>query len=229
MAPSRLVLALVAAGMVLVPLAGTAQDESGLPPETLAQSTPLFAFQSQGNRPALVFTRSGNAQEHDPRVFISSRDSWRLVQLPADLHNTAWVFAGRSITGSGVWGITQGAGTALLFVSSANDGRSWKLRGSLQKVSPQAVVELFSMNEEGKGSLILRLDEDPRPDAPRLGYYLYLTKNGGRNWSEAIYSQGRSLPPPNLLTPPNRTFDGQQSFDVTGWQRLLADLQSPAG
>jgi hypothetical protein len=215
--------------MVLVPLAGTAQDESGLPPETLAQSTPLFAFQSQGNRPALVFTRSGNAQEHDPRVFISSRDSWRLVQLPADLHNTAWVFAGRSITGSGVWGITQGAGTALLFVSSANDGRSWKLRGSLQKVSPQAVVELFSMNEEGKGSLILRLDEDPRPDAPRLGYYLYLTKNGGRNWSEAIYSQGRSLPPPNLLTPPNRTFDGQQSFDVTGWQRLLADLQSPAG
>jgi hypothetical protein len=229
MAASRLVLALVVAGMALIPSAGTAQDESGLPPETLAQSTPLFAFQNQGNRPALVFTRSGNAQENDPRVFISSRDGWRLVQLPEDTHNSTWVFAGRSVGGNGVWGITQGAGATLLFVSSVNDGRNWRLRGSLQKVSPAAVVELFSMNDEGKGSLILRLDNDARPDAPRLGYYLYLTKNGGRTWSEAIYSQGKPLPPSNLLMPPDRAFDGQQIVDVAGWQRLLADLQPPAG
>jgi hypothetical protein len=214
--------------MALVPLAGLPQNESGLPPETLAQSAPLFAFQAQGNRPALVLTRSGDAQASDPRVFLATRDGWRLVQLPDELHNSSWVFAGRAMTGREIWGITQGSPTTLLFVSSPNDGRDWRFRGSLQKVSPHAVVDLFSVNDEGRGSLILRLDDDPRPEAPRLGYYLYLTKNGARNWSEAIFSQGKPLPPANLLTPPDRTFDGHQSFDVAGWQRLLADLQ-PAG
>jgi hypothetical protein len=212
--------------MVLATLAGTAQDDAGLPAETLAQSTPLFAFQSQGNRPALVFTRSGTAQEHDPLVFFTTRDGWRLVQLPEELHNTTWAFVGRAIRGGDLWGITQGVNTTLLFVSSDNNGRVWRFRGSLQKTSPHAVVDTFSINEDGKGSLILRLADDPRPDAPRLGFYLYLTKNGGRNWSEAIYSEGKPLPPPSLLAPPDRTFDGQQRFDVAGWQRLLADLQS---
>lgn len=230
MASLRMALALVVVGMAFNPLAGTAQDDSGLPPETLAQSTPVFAFQSQGNnRPALVFTHSGNAQEFDPRVFISSRDGWRLVQLPEDLHNSKWVYAGRAISGTEVWGITQtgGPGTGLQFVSSGNGGRSWRVRGFLQKISPNALIELFTLNED-KGSLILRLDEDPRPDAPRLGYYLYLTKNGGKSWSEAIYSQGKPLPPPDLLAHPDRTFDAKQPLDPAGWQRLLADIQ-PAG
>jgi len=80
MVPStRLAVSLAVAGMMLVSLPGLAQD-NGLPPETLAQSVPIFAFQSQGNRPALVFTRSGNAQEQDPRVFVSARDGiWRLI------------------------------------------------------------------------------------------------------------------------------------------------------
>lgn len=227
MASRKLALALVAVGMLFGSQAATAQDDSGLPPETLAQSTPVFAFQSQGsNRPALVFTRSGSTQEHDPRVFISSRDGWRLIQLPEELHNTAWIYAGRAASGADVWGITQ-AGSTLQLVSSSNGGRNWRIRGFLQKVSPQAVIELFTINED-KGTLILRLDEDPRPDAPRLGYYLYLTKNGGRNWSEAIYSQGKPLPPPDLLARPDRTFDPGQTLDVAGWQRLLTELQ-PAG
>lgn len=223
-------MAWMVAWMALAPFAGTAQDDSGLPPETLAQSIPVFAFQSQGtNRPALVFTRSGNAQEFDPRVFLASRDGWRLIQLPEDLHNSNWVYAGRALSSTEVWGITQtgGPGTGLQLVSSGNGGRNWRVRGFLQKISPNAVIELFTMNED-KGSLILRLDDDPRPDAPRLGYYLYLTKNGGKTWSEAIYSQGKPLPPPDLLAHPDRTFDAKQTLDVPGWQRLLADLQ-PAG
>src|SRR5687768_16292726 len=96
MAPStRLVAALGLAGMVMTALAGVAQDE-GLPPETLSQSTPVFAFQSQGNRPALVFTRNGTQEGYAPRVFLSSRDGWRLIQLSDDLYNTNWVFAGRA-------------------------------------------------------------------------------------------------------------------------------------
>jgi hypothetical protein len=228
MVPStRLVVALAVAGMMLVSLPGIAQD-NGLPAETLAQSVPIFAFHSQGNRPALVFTRSGNAQEQDPRVFVSARDGiWRLIQLPDELHNTVWVWVGRAISGDEVWGITVGSTGVLQLVSSGNSGRAWKVRGSLQKVSKAAVLESFSMNDEGHGTLILRLDEDPAPNAPRLGYYFYITKNGGKSWSDAIYSQGKPTPPPALLAAPDRTFDNQP-FETASWQRLLADLQ-PVG
>src|SRR5689334_9660394 len=151
MVPStRFAVALAVVGMVLIALPGVAQDNNnGLPPETLAQSVPLFAFQSQGNRPALVFTRSGTAQEQDPRVFVSSRDgAWRLIQLPDELHNTVWVWVGRAISGDEVWGITLGSTGVLQLVSSGNGGRGWKVRGSLQKVSKAAVLDSFSMNDE---------------------------------------------------------------------------------
>jgi hypothetical protein len=228
MVPStRLVVALAVAGMMLVSLPGIAQD-NGLPAETLAQSVPIFAFHSQGNRPALVFTRSGNAQEQDPRVFVSARDGiWRLIQLPDELHNTLWVWVGRAISGDEVWGITVGSTGVLQFVSSGNAGRAWKVRGSLQKISKAAVLDSFSMNDEGHGTLILRLDEDSSPNAPRLGYYIYITKNGGKSWSDTIYSQGKPTPPPALLAAPDRTFDNQP-FETASWQRLLADLQ-PVG
>jgi hypothetical protein len=216
--------------MVGAAAAGTAQGASGLAAETLAQSTPLFAFPAEGNRAAVVFLRSGTAQEHDPRVFVAARDGWRLVQLPEELHNTSWVFAGRAAARDELWGITQGSaeerpGPVLYFASSVNGGRSWRLRGALQKVSRYAVVEMFSVNEDGKGTLILRLDDDPQPESPRLGYYLYLTKNGGRDWSEAIYSQSKPLPPPALLLPADRAFDGQQPLDPDGWERLFLDLR----
>jgi hypothetical protein len=230
MAPStRLACALVMAGLVRVSIPGIAQDVAGLPPETLAQSTPVYAFHSQGNHPGLIFTRSGGAQETDPRLFVSSRDGgWRLVQLPDELHNASWVFAGRASAGNGeIWGITQN-GQYLQLVTSNNDGRNWKVRGGLQKISKAAVLDLFSMNEEGRGTLILRLDADPAPNAPRLGYYLYISKNGGRSWSESMYSQGKPIPPPSLLAPPDRTFEDAKPLDAGAWQRLLADLQ-PAG
>jgi hypothetical protein len=229
MAPStRLVAALGLAGMVMTALAGVAQDE-GLPSETLSQSTPVFAFQSQGNRPALVFTRNGTQEGYAPRVFLSSRDGWRLIQLSDDLYNTNWVFAGRALSGADVWGITRGSAGSLQFVYSQNGGRNWRSRGSLQTISPKAVIDLFSLNDDGKGTLIVRLDEEnPNPEGPRVGYYVYLTKNGGKNWSDGIYSEGRPTPPPNLLMPPDRTFDAQQPLDLGAWQRLLVELQ-PAG
>jgi hypothetical protein len=232
MAPStRLAVTLAVAGMVLSNVPGAAQEGSGLPPETLAQSTPVYAFQSHGSHPGLIFTRSGTAQETDPRVFVASRDAgWRLVQLGDELHNTVWVFAGRAMSGNNdVWGITEGGSGVLQIISSNNDGRSWKVHGSLQKIAKAAVLDQFSMSDDGRGTLILRLDADASPNAPRLGYYVYLTKNGGKAWSEAIYSQGKPTPPPSLLSPPDKTFDGQQAtLDAAGWQRLLADLQ-PAG
>jgi len=221
-------MALALAGLVGLPVSGRAQDASGLPPETLAQSLPLYAFQARGGHPGLLFTRSGDDKQTDPRVFVSSRDGWRLVQLGEELHNTVWIFAGRAAGGSDVWGITEGSAGVLQLVSSNNDARSWKVRGSLQKISKAAVLDQFSMNDEGRGTLILRLDADPSPNAPRLGYYVYLSKNGGKTWSEALYSQGKPTPPPSLLSPPDKTFEGQPAPDTPGWQKLLAELQ-PAG
>ena len=44
-----------------------------------------------------AYTRSGTLQNQDPRVLLSTRDGWRLVQLPEELHNTSWVWAGRAL------------------------------------------------------------------------------------------------------------------------------------
>jgi photosystem II stability/assembly factor-like uncharacterized protein len=227
---TRWAVALAVAGVALFSRPATAQDtpaSGSIPPETLAQSTPVFAFQSQGSRPAMVFTRSGTAQEQDPRVFVGSRDgTWRLVELPNELHNTVWIFVGRA--GDEVWGITEGGTGILQFVSTTNGGRTWKVRGTLPKIAKSAVVDLFSMNDEEHGTLILRLDADASPKPARLGYYVYFTKNGGKSWSDAIYSQGKPTPPPNLLSPPERTFESTPPFATASWQRLLTDLQ-PTG
>src|SRR3954453_14571061 len=213
MVPStRLAVALAVVGMMLIALPGVAQD-NGLPPETLAQSVPIFAFQTQGNRQALVFTGSGSAQEQEPRVFVSGRDgTWRLIQLPDELHNTVWIWVGRATSGDDVWGITMGGTGVLQFVSSGNSGRNWKLRGSLPKVSKAAVLDSFSMNDEGHGSLILRLDEDSSPNAPRLGYSPVNPKNRRKAPANAMFLAGKPPPSPPLLGGPDRPLDNQQPF-----------------
>jgi len=174
MAPStRLAVALVVTGMALLSGAGTAQQEGDLPPETLAQSSPRFAFSAQDGNPALVLTHSGTAAEHDPRILISSRDGWRLIQLPENFHNQSWVYAGRAVTSPEVWAATQIGGEApaanLELLESSNGGKVWRYRGSLQKISRYAVIDYLAMNPSGKGTLVLRLDDDPSPNPPRLG------------------------------------------------------------
>lgn len=218
-----------AIGMLFLPMTGRAQED--LPAETLAQSTPLFAFRSQGSSPALLLTRSGSAENQDPRVLLSTRDGWRLVQLPEELHNTSWTWAGRALDGGEIWGITEGMADGkayLYFVSSANGGRAWRLRGYLPKVSRLAVVDTVGMSRSGKGTLVLRLDEDPSADAPRLGHYVYLTKNGGREWSEPMYSSGRPLPPSDVLVPSDQAFTDPAPPAADAWQKILRDYAPPA-
>lgn len=214
--------------MLFVPIAGQAQED--LPAETLAQSTPMFAFRSQGNVPALILTRSGSDQNQDPRVFLSTRDGWRLVQLPEELHNTSWAWAGRALDGGEIWGITEGLanGRSYLYFVSSTNGRTWRLRGYLPKVSRLAVVETVGMSKSGKGTLVLRLDEDPSPDAPRLGHYVYLTKNGGREWAEPMYSSGRPLPPSDVLVPSDQSFSEPAPPAADAWQKILRDYALPA-
>jgi hypothetical protein len=205
-------------------------DTSGLPPETLGQSTPVFAFVGEAAHPGLVFVRSGAGAEHDPRVFASSRDGWRLVQLPEGFHNMGWAYAGRNVRTYEIWSALQasgesGPGLNLLFSSGSPDGRSWRYRGALQKVSRHAVVDMLGINPGGKGTVVLRLDDDPSPEAPRLGYYSYMTKDGGRTWSTPLYSSGRPSPPTDMLAPADRTFDAKQPPEVAAWRQLLASVQ----
>jgi hypothetical protein len=234
MAPStRLAVALAVAGMVFLPGAGKAQQEGDLPPETLAQSIPRFAFQFQGASPALVLTHSGTAAEHEPRILVWSRDGWRMIQLAENFHNLNWVYAGRGVTSTEVWAAAQAGGelpgSNLELVSSANGGRTWRYRGSLQKVSRYAVVDYLAMNPSGKGTLVLRLDDDPSPGAPRLGYYLYMTKNG-RDWSQPYFSANKPSPPSDVMAPPARTFEAnQQPLANDAWQQLFTTLMPGGG
>ena len=234
MVPStRLAGALAVAGLAFLSAAGKAQQEGDLPPETLAQSSPRFAFAVQGSSPALVFTHSGTGAEHDPRILISSRDGWRLIQLPENFHNQNWVYAGRAVTSQEIWAATQIGGEVpppnLELLSSTNGGRSWRYRGPLQKISRFAVIDYVAMNPNGKGTLILRLDADPSENAPRLGYYVYTTKNG-RDWTPPYFSQNKPAPSSDVLAPPARTFEANQTpLTPELWQRLFADLLPGGG
>jgi hypothetical protein len=234
MTPStRLAGALVVAGLAYLSGAATAQQEGDLPPETLAQSSPRFAFAVQGGGPALVFTHSGTAAEHDPRILISSRDGWRLIQLPESFHNQSWVYAGRGVTSQEVWAAAQAGGEVpppnLELLASPNGGRAWRDRGSLQKISRYAVIDYLTMNASGKGTLVLRLDADPSENAPRLGYYVYTTKNG-RDWTQPYFSQNKPAPSSDVLAPPARTYEANQApLAPDAWQRLFAELLPASG
>lgn len=221
--------ALAAVALLLVSIEGSAQDEiGGLPAATLAQSIPFFAFAAQGGNPALLMTRSGSTTDFDPRVLVAARNGWRLITVGNEVHNTTWVFAGRVLDGGELWGVTEGQaeGRGLLyFLSGSRDGRLWRFRGFLPKISRFAVVDSFAMNKSDKGTLVLRLDDDPSPDAPRLGYYVYLTKNGGREWTSAIYSQGKPQPASDPLLGPNRAFTDTQPPDLATWRVILENLQ----
>jgi hypothetical protein len=234
MAPTtRLAGYLVVAGLAFLSGAGKAQQEGDLPPETLTQASPRFAFAVQEGSPALIFIHTGTAAEHDPRILISSRDGWRLVQMPENFHNQAWVYAGRGVTSQEVWAASQIGGEIpppnLELFSSANGGRIWHYRGSLQKISRYAVIDYLAINSGGKGTLVLRLDADPSENAPRLGYYVYTTKNG-RDWSQPYFSQNKPAPSSDVLAPPARTFEANQApLTPDAWQRLFAALVPATG
>ena len=226
--PEKAVLALAAALMLLVPAVVQAQNDLGA---ILAQGAPRFTFRAQGGNPPLIlFQSSGPQQQQTPRALVASRGGWRPVELPEELYNTSWVHAGHTLDNGEIWGITEGFADGqpyLYFVASGNGGRAWRLRGYLRKISRSAVVDSFAMDKGGKGTLILRLDEDSSPDAPRLGHYVYLTRNGGREWSEPIYSHGKPLPPSDVLARPDQTFEPQDPPESGTWQRILNELSPP--
>lgn len=199
----------------------------GLPAATLSIATPLFALRRQGRLPALVFTRSGTAEEHDPRVLVSGRDGWRPVQLSERLHNSTWILVGRALEGEDVWAVAEGdvggRGPYLELVNSENGGRTWNHQVTFVKISRYAVLDAFGIHPDGRGSLILRLDEDPSPEAPRLGYYVYLTKNSGKTWSEPIYSYGRP-PVPTALAAPDDKLTFTEPPELDAWKRILSIL-----
>lgn len=222
----RLAAALAVPALLLaLPLA--ALQEGGSASQVWSQSIPLFVFRAQGRNPAVVLLRQGDRLEGVPRVYYSSRDGWSVADFAEGLRKATWVAAGRGQSGAELWAVAQEEDSGYLVVmGSSNAGRAWRQRGSLRKISKLASVEYLGMNKDGRGSLILNLEDDPSPDAPRLGYYLYLTENGGKSWSDPIYSQSRPSAPVSDLSSPDQTFPQDATPDPGLWQRLLASLQS---
>lgn len=219
--------AVLAVPALLLALPLAALQEGGSPSQVWSQSVPLFVFRAQGRNPALIFLRQGDRQEGVPRVYYSSRDGWSIAEFTEGLRKATWVAAGRSQSGTELWAVAQEEDSSyLVVIGSNNSGRSWRQRGSVRKISKLAKVEYLGMNKDGKGSLILNLEEDPSPEAPRLGYYFYLTENGGKTWTDPIYSENRPLTPVSDLASPSETFEQDATPDTALWQRLLASLQA---
>jgi hypothetical protein len=222
----RLAAALAVPALLLAfPLTGL--QEGGPASQVWSQSIPLFVFHAQGRSPALVLLRQGERQEGVPRVYYSSRDGWSVAEFSEGLRKATWVAAGRSPSGTDVWAVAQEEDSGyLVILGSNNSGRSWRQRGSLRKISKLANVVYLGMNRDGRGSLILNLEDDPNPEAPRLGHYLYLTENGGKSWTDPIYSEARPSPPVSDLEAPAETYPQDAAPDAALWQRLLASLQT---
>jgi hypothetical protein len=231
MVPREKWIAALAATLTVSLLAGAAgaQDSGlveGVPSPTLAQALPLFGWSQQGRTPGLLFARFGTPERPAAGVMISARDGWRLVQVPEQIYGTVWVWVGRS-GGEQIWGISQGPGPqppTLEFAASSNGGRGWNHRSSLRKISPYAVVEAFGMDAEGHGSVVLRLDQDPSPNAPRLGFYMYLTKNGAKSWSDPIYSFERPPLSGDMPSAPDRSFAYEEPPGLDAWRGILTSL-----
>jgi len=221
----RLTAALFFIALPLVPLALRARQEGGPSSQALAQSVPLFTFRAQGRNPALILLRQGEAKDGVPRAYYSSREGWLVAEFAEGLRKATWVAASRAANGTDVWAVAQEEDSGyLVFVTSNNGGRSWRQRGTLRKISKQATLQFFGMNRGNKGSVILELADDPSPEAPRLGHYLYLTDNGGKVWGSPIFSQSRPSPPISELMAPDETFPQDAIPDAAAWKRLLTGL-----
>lgn len=222
----RLPAALSIALLLLAATAALARQDAA-PTQGLGQSVPQFTFRAQGRNPALILLRQGERQEGVPRAYYAGRDGWQVAEFSEGLRKASWVAAGRA--SADVWAVAEEADSGyLVILSSNNGGRSWRQRGAVRKISKFGSLAYFGMNRDGKGSIILELENDPSPDAPRLGNYLYITENSGKSWAEPIFSQSRPSGPISDLSSPDETFPQDATPDPATWQRLLTTLR-PAG
>jgi hypothetical protein len=200
----------------------------GLPAAALAQALPLFGWSQQGRNPAIVFARLGASERPRAGILISTRDGWRLAAVPDEVYYAKWIYVGRSANGEQIWGIGEmGDGERapdLGIAMSANGGRAWSFRSTLHKVSPYAVLEAVGMDQDGRGAVVLRLDEDPGANAPRLGFYQYLTQNGGKSWSEPIYSFERPPLSGSMPAAPDKTYSYDAPPSADAWRGILSSL-----
>lgn len=164
---------------------------SGIPPRTLAETTPVFGVKRSGRQPALLFNRQGEMSDHTATLFISTGSNWRRVALPsAALSQSSWTYFVRSPDKLRAWAIAEidvaGPGGTLEIFSTVNAGSTWS-HFSLEKMSRFASFDSLHMNRNGRGSLTLNFDQDSANTEGnrrlRPGFYTYTTSNGGRTWS----------------------------------------------
>jgi hypothetical protein len=121
-----------------------------------------------------------------PIIALKDGTAWKAVPVVGPgLANADWKYVGAGPAKREIWGVLDtavGDGGSDLFLAHATDGGTTFQLFKLHKPAPQATVFDFAMSRDGKGRVIVSLDESVGHARP--GTYYYETTDDGKTWSE---------------------------------------------
>ena len=165
--------------------------------DVLGRSKPNFAYEEEGDRPALVFCTVRGEFDHHPGILIHDPGGWRIVEMSDDAFDqSTWVYVGASRDRSLIWGVAdvdvEDPGWDLEIVFSGDAGKSWTHIATVQKPIYLAWLHSFQMEPSGQGWLTVYLDDVYAYGRGRRltkGYYRYFSRDQGKHWSGPQFSR----------------------------------------
>ncbi len=179
-----------------VPVEGREFTASVPSKELLDSSMAVFAFSRSKHHPALIFARTGTHLDRHRRrprtiILVMSGKAWKVFDLNLLDRSSSWVHACCARDSGRIWAIgdlyTAGPSWELEIVFSPDGGSSWTHLASVRKPFYVSHFNSFRMGLDGKGTLIVRADDD-YGGGVSVGYYEYTTADWGRSWSKPRYS-----------------------------------------
>lgn len=155
-----------------------------------------------------------------PVILYRNNGPW---QLAHPLHNELWGKDWEAVLdiGSGKYyaildHVIEGPGHKLYILYSGDKGKTWRINGILEKNYYWSEMVNFKMDQGGRGSVILYLDDDYGYPTLRPGLYIYQTRDGGKTWSKPEYRAGQW---PMQTTPDNNP-------DFNSMEKLMTWLRA---
>lgn len=119
---------------------------------------------------------------------LDSVGNW--IRTPIPTSGDGWTHIHRSNDGAKVLiamdNVPESSGWETRFVLSEDSGNSWRYVSKIKKYVYFDVIRYFTLSESGEGTAVEYYDGDVGgyDDA---GYYIFRTKDWGRNWSDREY------------------------------------------